>query len=124
MGRYYNGDIKGKFLFAVQSSTDASFFGGSENEPNYISYYFEKSDLLDIEKGLKKCKKALGEYEKKLDVFFERVESYNNEMLRKELNVGEKKVEELLEWYARKRLGEKILKCVKEKGTCEFDAEL
>ncbi len=27
MGRYYNGDIEGKFMFAVQSSDDADFFG-------------------------------------------------------------------------------------------------
>ena len=26
MGRYYNGDIEGKFWFAVQSSDDADFF--------------------------------------------------------------------------------------------------
>ena len=27
MGRYYNGDIEGKFMFAVQSSTSADRFG-------------------------------------------------------------------------------------------------
>jgi hypothetical protein len=27
MGRYYSGDIQGKFWFAVQSSDDASAFG-------------------------------------------------------------------------------------------------
>ena len=27
MGRYYTGDIEGKFWFAVQSSDDADFFG-------------------------------------------------------------------------------------------------
>ena len=27
MGRYYNGDIEGKFWFGVQSSDDADFFG-------------------------------------------------------------------------------------------------
>jgi hypothetical protein len=29
MGRYYNGDIEGKFWVAVQSSDDADFFGQS-----------------------------------------------------------------------------------------------
>ena len=42
MGRYYNGDIEGKFWFGVQDSDDASFFGGEKVEPNYIEYYFEK----------------------------------------------------------------------------------
>ena len=36
MGRYYSGDINGKFWFALQSSNAASRFGGYENEPNYI----------------------------------------------------------------------------------------
>ena len=27
MGRYYNGDINGKFWFAVQNSNDANHFG-------------------------------------------------------------------------------------------------
>ena len=37
MGRYYNGDIEGKFWFAVQSSNDADFFG-CEGESHNISY--------------------------------------------------------------------------------------
>ena len=31
--------------------------------------------------------------------------------------------QELLQWYARLELGEKILKCVKENGECFFEAE-
>ena len=38
MGRYYSGDINGKFWFALQSSNAPSRFGGYENEPNYINY--------------------------------------------------------------------------------------
>ena len=47
MGRYYSGDIEGKFWFGVQSSTAARRFGGSESEPNYINYYFSEDDLED-----------------------------------------------------------------------------
>lgn len=64
MGRYYSGDIEGKFWFGVQSSDDASFFGGEASEPNYIEYYFSRDDLPNIEEGIKKCKQALGKYEK------------------------------------------------------------
>ena len=32
MGRYYSGDIEGKFWFAVQDSDDAEFFGGTNVE--------------------------------------------------------------------------------------------
>ena len=32
MGRYYNGDIEGKFRFAVQSSNDAEFLVKEESQ--------------------------------------------------------------------------------------------
>ena len=52
MGRYYSGMISGKFWFGVQSSDDASFFGGQESEPSYLEYYFDKGDLEDIKEGV------------------------------------------------------------------------
>ena len=55
MGRYYNGDIKGKFWFGVQSSDDADFFGQQGQEPNHINYYFDEDDLSDVNKGIDKC---------------------------------------------------------------------
>ena len=36
----------------------------------------------------------------------------------------EQGVKHYLEWYARLGLGEQILDCVKEKGECQFEAEL
>ena len=38
MGRYYNGDIKGKFWFGIQKSDSASRFGGTE----YLEYSFHE----------------------------------------------------------------------------------
>lgn len=124
MGRYYNGDIEGKFWFAVQSSDDASFFGGQESEPNYINYYFDQDDLPTIKAGIEKCIKELGIYKEKLDIFFTENTGYNNEMVAKSFEIGIEKVGRLLEWYARLELGNKILKCVEEQGSCEFEAEL
>ena len=46
MGRYYDGDINGKFWFAVQSSDDADFFG-VQGESSYLSYYFSEDDKLN-----------------------------------------------------------------------------
>jgi len=123
MGRYYSGDIQGKFWFAVQSSDDASFFGGKVQEPNHIDYYFETDHIPEIKVGLERCKNALRGYKTKLDKFFKSNEWYNDKMLI-EAGFPAGKIKELLEWYARLGLGEKILKCVKEKGWCEFDAEL
>ena len=58
MGRYYDGDIVGKFWFAVQSSDDGEFFGAEEQDSNWIDYYLDKKTFEEIN-GIKKCKKAL-----------------------------------------------------------------
>ena len=122
MGRYYSGDIEGKFWFAVQESDDASYFGGESWEPETVTYYFDEDDLLTIRAGIAKCKKFLGEYESKLDKFFEENNGYNDLMLIK-AGFPASKIKDLLVYYARLGLGEKILKCVEQKGKCEFQAE-
>ncbi len=57
MGRYYYGDIEGKFMFAVQPSNAAERFGADDCEPAYIEYTISRSkyegvcaELLSIEK--------------------------------------------------------------------------
>ena len=128
MGRYYNGDIEGKFWFGVQSSDDADFFG-KEGEPSHINYYFSEEDLTSIEKGLKTCEETLGKHFKEIKKFFSDLEKskemgYNNEMIEKSLKVSDRKVKFILEWYARWILGEKIRKCIKKHKECNFEAEL
>ena len=124
MGRYYNGDIEGKFWFAVQSSTDADFFGVVGSEPSYLDYYFSEDNLKDIEKGISECKKELGDWKSKLDKFFKENDSYNYKMIEEQLGLVESQARDLLEWYARLDLGTKILKCVQKNGECSFTAEL
>ena len=125
MGRHYSGDINGKFWVAVQSSSDADFFGVNGQEPNHLQYYFDaQEDLEAIKEGIAKCEEALGEYETKFDKFFEEHNGYNNQMLEEEFDLEKEKVADLLRWYARLGLGKKILKCVEEQGYCEFDAEM
>ena len=124
MGRYYAGDISGKFWFGIQDSDDASFFGGYVEKPNYLNNEFYKEDLPDIKSGLKHCKEALKDYAKKIDKYMKREKGYyTHEQLGKELEVSESKLNSLLAWYARKELGEKILKQVKKTGECIFEAE-
>lgn len=118
MGRYYNGDIEGKFWFAVQSSDDADFFGVSGYQPEYLEYEFEEDDLPGVESGIAKCRDKLGVYKKKLDKFFEANNGYNDEMLEK---AGIKP--EMVAWYARLELGEKIAESIKTNGQCYFEAE-
>ena len=124
MGRYYSGDIEGKFWFAVQSSDDASYFGADPETPDYLQYHFTEDDLPNVKKGIKNCLKELGEYKKKIDNFFKDNGGYNDEKLAMALDVDTGKVKHLLEWYARHELGQKIAKCIEKTGQCAFDAEL
>lgn len=127
MGRYYSGDIEGKFWFGVQSSEDPEFFGAVGSQPNYIDYYID--DSKRVEEGIKDCLYALGEDKQILDDFFNANNGYNEEMIidhYKELGktITTKKINELLVWYARLGLGEQIYQCVKENGQCNLQAEL
>jgi len=123
MGRYYNGDIEGKFWFGVQNSNDASFFGGEEYEPNYVEYQFSTDDMPTIKEGLKTCKKELGDWLQNMDKFFKEVNGYNDQII-EEHGYNAQEFNSKLEWYARYHLGKKIYDCVKEKGECTFEAEL
>lgn len=123
MGRYYNGDINGKFWFAVQPSDDADFFGVSGTQ-DYLNYFFDKEDLPKVTEGINKCKEALGEDEKKLNDFFKENTSYTNKEISENLMINSEKVDEMLKWYARLELGYKIEKCLIENGQCSFEAEI
>ena len=126
MGRYYNGDIEGKFWFGVQSSDDGDFFGSKGEEPNtFLNYHFTKDEhLKDIKKGIKECEKELGTWKEKLDKFFKDNNGYNAKMIEDQLGLKKEKTKELLEWYARLELGNQILECVMKQGDCSFEAEL
>jgi hypothetical protein len=117
MGRYYSGDIEGKFWFAVQSSNAASRFGGVESEPSYIDYYFDKDHLQEIEGEINRIENSIDV--NKLDNFFSERNGYNDNMLR-EAGITDRELSE----YADLELGRKILNCVKENGSCSFEAEL
>ena len=127
MGRYYSGDIEGKFWFGIQSSTDADFFGGEGYQPEEMNYWFEKSDLDTIKEGIKICKDKLGKNKKRFDIFFDENNGYNDNILQRHwLKHYEEpiNVDHDLEWYARLLFGEQILECVQDQGDCSFTAEL
>lgn len=124
MGRYYSGDINGKFMFAVQSSSDADFFGVEGVEPNYLEYNFDESDLDSVNAGIETCEKELGEYGKKIDDFFDRVTGYTDEEIAKDIGKSVDEAKALLTWYARLSLGKEIRDCIVKTGQCNFEAEL
>lgn len=124
MGRYYNGDIEGKFWFGVQPSDDADFFGVDGIQPDILEYSFDEDNLEDIKKGINKCLKELGAYKNKLDTFFNTHNGYNDKEIADVLGIKEDKVLEILQWYARLELGNKILKQIQKDGYCTFEAEI
>ena len=134
MGRFYTGDIEGKFWFAVQSSDDASFFGGNEEDVEEdgnvyeIQYFFDKEDMEGIDDGLETCMYNILSISfitvDVLETYFESIDGYNDEIVSKALSIGKDKVKPLLEWYARYVLGKKIKECVESTGQCSFSAEL
>jgi hypothetical protein len=123
MGRYYSGDIEGKFWFAVQSSTCADRFG-STGETRYLTYVFEKEQLWEIEEELKRIETRLGDNLKKMEEFFATRRCYDNEELAKYLGLDLDKTKFFLSEYADYLLGIKIRDCVKENDYCSFEAEL
>lgn len=59
MGRYYYGDINGKFGFATQPSDDFTFFGAEESPYiNYVLYNDQIEEAIELTKKLIKEFKA------------------------------------------------------------------
>ena len=136
MGRYYEGDIEGKFWFGIQSSDDADFFGSAGFEPDYLEYYFDEEHLDKIQKGLDECSQCLDYRKDLLDDFFKKNNGYTREQICELLDVpvpkpgisieqhNKSKYHYYLMWYARYELGNKILDRVKSDKFCSFRAEL
>ncbi len=133
MGRYYTGDIEGKFWFAVQSSNDAEHFGAEERNDHiqYIVPNNQKDEAL--KEGIAKCLNELGNWKEGLDAFFERYKNgYNDEYIvnfwKEEYKetVSLEDVKDKLKIYARLSLGREIEEFFKENPDydCYFEAEL
>ena len=118
MGRYYSGDIEGKFWFALQSSDCADRFGVSGYQPSILTYYFEEDDLESVEEEIANIEQSLGDKIKVIDEFFEKNNGYNDKMLA-EAGISEHELRE----YADLGMGKKIRDCIKENGSCSFEAE-
>jgi hypothetical protein len=119
MGRYYSGDIEGKFWFAVQGSDVGERFGCVIQEQACIDYYIGEDQKDEIINELKAIEEKLGDELKKFHDFFNKNNGYSNQML---IDAGLDIT--LLEDYADYGFGQKLLKCVEENGECNFSAEL
>lgn len=117
MGRYYNGDINGKFWFGLQSSNAADRFG-STGSPSDINYYFDEDDIESVSNELNRILDNLGTQFSVIENFFAENNGYNDEMIK-----GKFTIKELSE-YADYKLGEKIHNHLLENHSCQFSAEI
>tara|TARA_B100000424_G_scaffold270964_1_gene271887 strand:+ start:592 stop:984 length:393 start_codon:yes stop_codon:yes gene_type:complete len=130
MGRYFEGDIAGKFWFAVQSSNAPARFGGVEHEPMYINYWFDEEHLPLVKAELKRIEEILGEDLKRLQDFFDANNGYNNQkiidwyMEKYKETINDEYVKDVLVDYADYELGGRIRDCIEDIGQCNINCEL
>ena len=124
MGRYITGDIERKFWFGVQPSNAADQFGCDGEPPAYLNYAFYEEYIPSIEEGLDVLRERLTEdWYRRIKEFFDEVDGYDDDIIEKH-GFDPKEFNEKLKDYADIELGEDILKCVLENGSCVFEAEL
>ncbi len=119
MGRYYNGDVNGKFMFAVQGSDAHERFGAVEEQANYINYVVYRDSYAEICAELDSIDKSSIE---KVDKMFNEKSGYNEE-IKKEFNVSEKDLSE----YADYEIGMQLKEFFDDNPDCDicrFDAEI
>jgi hypothetical protein len=119
MGRYYSGDIEGKFMFSVQSSNAADRFGVKGIEPQQLEYYFNDDNLEDVEAEILNIETSLGDKLEVLEDLFENNEYFDNDVLN-DLGIKDKDLSE----YADLLLGIKIRDCINRTTECVFTADL
>ena len=119
MGRYYNGDVNGKFMFAVQGSDAHERFGAVEENQSYINYVVYRDSYAEICAELDSIDKQSIE---KVDKMFNEKSGYNDE-IKKKFGVSEEDLSE----YADYEIGMQLKQFFDDNpdyDECRFDAEI
>tara|TARA_R100000951_G_scaffold32192_1_gene27470 strand:+ start:3344 stop:3769 length:426 start_codon:yes stop_codon:yes gene_type:complete len=141
MGRHYDGDIEGKFWFAVQSSDDGEYFGAiditeentdSDYHDGFVDYVIYFSDIDRVKDGIDLCKRQLRGNYLILNEFFLSNNGYNDEMIiehyqkTRGIHINEGFLREQLTIFARLDFGTQILLYFNENPgeDCHFTAEM
>jgi len=141
MGRHYDGDIEGKFWFAVQSSDDGEYFGAiditeentdSDYHNGFVDYVIYFSDIDRVKTGIDLCKRQLRGNYLILNEFFLSNNGYNDEMIiehyqkTRGIHINEGFLREQLTIFARLDFGTQILLYFNENPgeDCHFTAEM
>lgn len=126
MGRYYEGDIEGKFAFGSQGSNAADRFGVI-GMPDSLNYFFDKSDLEDLENELHKIEDSFKGHRQALITYYDLFNLYDDTIsftqYINKAGLPPLDIEQVSE-YNDYHLGRKILKSIKDQGSCSFTAEL
>ena len=80
MGRYYKGDVNGKFMTGVQWSDAHERFGAVEENTGYVDYVVYRGSYNEILKELNKIDKESIERVKNM---FDKVSGYNDGIQRR-----------------------------------------
>jgi hypothetical protein len=105
MGRYYEGDIEGKFWFGCQSSDDGEFFGAVQEEPQFVEYVIYAKELDAVHLGIQQCKENLKGYSHIFNKAYEGTLDEDPGWVK----LNETKQKELYVWFARLDMGMRIL---------------
>ena len=95
MGRYYSGDIEGKFMFAVQPSSAGERFG-AQDVTNYVEYYVDREEYDNIVNEINDIEKT-GAVKRVQDMFAKCEHGYNDEIM-KENGVSKEDIAEYADW--------------------------
>jgi len=117
MGRYYSGDIEGKFMFGVQPSDAPERFCAKESEPMTIEYVVDYDDYENVKSAVESVDKdSIAKVEK----MFSEKDKYNDDTM-KQYGVTNYDLRE----YADYQLGKQILEYLeREQSDCYICAEL
>jgi hypothetical protein len=122
MGRYYSGDIEGKFWFGIQPSNVGESFGAVEQDQYLIDYVVHREQLDKTHKRMNELIVEMGDNKRKLDDFFKDNTSYSDDKL-----IANGINPEFISAYADWNFGKKILDFFDQnpdEDYCEFSAEL
>jgi hypothetical protein len=117
MGRYYSGDINGKFMFGVQNSNAADRFGAQPEEPQFLHYQFDDSHIEAVEAELRALLNTL---RGKRSTIARLVCGGYSEEQRIKAGITDSDLSD----YADFILGMEIRRSLLKEGQCYFSAEL
>ena len=127
MGRYYSGDINGKFMFGVQPSNAPERFGCRDDNATTIHYSIDKDDIDICKNELDNIKNNVKElFDIDIDEIHKKYYEEKDQFeLSKYMNDKAKKLKDTFySEFADYLLGMKIYNCLLENGECVFDADI